>query len=29
MFCNIDIKNPDGTVTNHFQKGMSATITAV
>ena len=22
MFCNIDDKNPDGSVTNHFQEGM-------
>jgi uncharacterized cupredoxin-like copper-binding protein len=29
MFCNIDIKNPDGTVTNHFQAGMRATVTVV
>jgi hypothetical protein len=28
MFCNIDDKLPDGTVLNHFQHGMSATITA-
>jgi len=27
MFCNIDDKNPDGTVLNHFHHGMSATIT--
>ncbi len=29
MFCNIDSKTSDGTVTNHFMKGMSATVTAV
>jgi uncharacterized cupredoxin-like copper-binding protein len=29
MFCNIDSKNAAGTVTNHFMKGMSATITVV
>jgi len=28
MICNIDDKQPDGTVVSHFQKGMSATITA-
>jgi uncharacterized cupredoxin-like copper-binding protein len=28
MFCNIDDKNPDGTVLNHFHQGMAATITA-
>jgi plastocyanin len=27
VFCNIDNKAPDGTVTNHFQSGMSATLT--
>ena len=27
IFCNIDNKAPDGTVTNHFQSGMSATLT--
>ena len=27
LFCNIDNKNPDGTVTSHFQRGMSDTIT--
>jgi uncharacterized cupredoxin-like copper-binding protein len=27
MFCNIDEKNPDGTVLNHFHQGMAATIT--
>ncbi len=29
MFCNIDSKEADGTVINHFMKGMSATITVV
>ena len=29
LFCNIDSKNADGTVTNHFQHGMSAVITVV
>ncbi len=29
MFCNIDSKRADGTVTNHFVKGMHATVTAV
>jgi len=28
MICNIDDKQPDGTVVSHFQRGMSATITA-
>ncbi len=28
MFCNIDTKLPDGTILNHFQRGMSAVITA-
>jgi uncharacterized cupredoxin-like copper-binding protein len=28
MFCNIDTTLPDGTVINHFQRGMSAVITA-
>lgn len=28
MFCNIDTKLPDGTVINHFQRGMHAVITA-
>ena len=27
VFCNIDDKAPDGTVTSHFQNGMSATLT--
>jgi uncharacterized cupredoxin-like copper-binding protein len=27
LFCNIDDANPDGTVTSHFQRGMSDTIT--
>jgi uncharacterized cupredoxin-like copper-binding protein len=27
MFCNIDNNNADGTVTNHFQHGMTATLT--
>jgi mono/diheme cytochrome c family protein len=26
MFCNIDDKNADGTVTNHFVRGMAATL---
>jgi hypothetical protein len=26
MFCNIDNKAPDGSVTNHFRQGMSATL---
>ena len=29
LFCNIDSKNADGTVTNHFQRGMSAVLTVV
>ena len=29
MFCNIDTKNPDGTITNHFQAGMHATVTVI
>jgi uncharacterized cupredoxin-like copper-binding protein len=29
LFCNIDTHNPDGTVLNHFQHGMSTTIAAV
>ncbi len=29
MFCNIDTKNPDGTITNHFQEGMHATVTVI
>jgi hypothetical protein len=28
MFCNIDQKNADGSVLNHFQHGMSATFSA-
>ena len=28
MFCNIDTKAPDGTVTNHYTRGMVATLTA-
>jgi uncharacterized cupredoxin-like copper-binding protein len=28
MFCNIDTMLPDGTVLNHFQRGMHAVITA-
>jgi uncharacterized cupredoxin-like copper-binding protein len=28
MFCNIDTQQPDGTVLNHFQRGMQAVITA-
>ena len=28
MICNIDTMQPDGTVLNHFQRGMDATITA-
>jgi uncharacterized cupredoxin-like copper-binding protein len=28
MFCNIDTALPDGTVLNHFQRGMYAVITA-
>jgi len=28
MFCNIDNKAPDGTVTNHYQRGMVATLVA-
>lgn len=28
MFCNIDDRQPDGTVMNHFQRGMTETITA-
>ncbi len=28
MFCNIDTTLPDGTVLNHFQRGMHAVITA-
>jgi len=27
MICNIDDKQPDGSVVSHFQRGMSATIT--
>ncbi len=27
MFCNIDDKNADGTVTNHFRRGMTALLT--
>jgi mono/diheme cytochrome c family protein/uncharacterized cupredoxin-like copper-binding protein len=27
MFCNIDDKNADGTVTNHFTRGMTAVLT--
>ncbi len=27
MFCNIDDKNADGTVTNHFVHGMTAVLT--
>jgi hypothetical protein len=27
MFCNIDDKNADGTVTNHFHRGMQAILT--
>ena len=27
LFCNIDNKNSDGTITNHFQHGMTDTIT--
>src|SRR5262249_40944509 len=27
MFCNIDDKNPDGTITNHYHRGMSAILT--
>jgi hypothetical protein len=27
MFCNIDTKNGDGTITNHFKRGMAATLT--
>jgi uncharacterized cupredoxin-like copper-binding protein len=27
LFCNIDDKNPDGTVISHFQQGMSDTVT--
>ena len=27
MFCNIDDKNPDGTITNHYHQGMSAILT--
>lgn len=27
VFCNIDDHAPDGTVTSHFQNGMSATVT--
>ena len=27
LFCNIDDKNPDGTVTNHYHKGMSTILT--
>ncbi len=27
VFCNIDVENPDGTVTSHFQEGMVNTIT--
>ena len=29
MFCNIDDTSPDGTVTNHFQQGISAMLVAV
>jgi uncharacterized cupredoxin-like copper-binding protein len=29
LFCNIDTKNSDGSVINHFQHGMSATITII
>ena len=29
MFCNIDTKLPDGTVLNHFQRGMHEVITVV
>ena len=29
LFCNIDNRNPDGTVLNHFQHGMSATLTVL
>jgi hypothetical protein len=29
MFCNIDDKSSDGTVTNHFQHGMHAMLVAV
>ena len=29
MFCNIDTKNADGSVTNHFQEGMHATVTVI
>jgi hypothetical protein len=28
MFCNIDTKQSDGTVINHFQQGMDSVITA-
>ncbi len=27
MFCNIDTKQSDGTVINHFQMGMHSVIT--
>jgi hypothetical protein len=26
LFCNIDVENPDGTVTSHYQEGMHTTI---
>ena len=29
LFCNIDNINKDGTVTNHFMRGMHATVTVV
>ena len=29
LFCNIDNINKDGTITNHFMKGMHATVTVV
>ena len=29
LFCNIDTKNADGTVLNHFKQGMSATLTVI
>jgi hypothetical protein len=28
MFCNIDTVQPDGSVLNHFQRGMRSLITA-
>jgi uncharacterized cupredoxin-like copper-binding protein len=26
LFCNIDVENPDGTVTSHYQEGMHTTV---